>query len=635
MTDYAIGKTIYAMFSTKAFASNLPTSLLGVPVVSAYEDDGITQITAGITLGIDHDGVTGMNLITVVATTGNGFENDKDYNLVVTTGTVDGVSHVGTVVGTFSIGRAAGAVWDEILIGATHNLPTSAGRRLRGIQEFQGYEGGAVWIDTVNGTPGTVAFENGTVENPVDNLADANTIATAENYKIFQILPGSTINLAASQQNQVFRGSDWILALGGQDIGGSQFIGAAVSGIFSGVPTFISCLISNITGPGATIVDGRFGGTITNNGSDGWFIHDGRGEIAGAAASLTFDFGTAVGNTALNMRNWSGGFQVEAMGDTGADSLTIEGHGKFTEGTCTSGSPEIRGALAMAGITNLTPNEEANNTKTTTEDAVFDPPITAATHNVATSLGRRIRTLATNAIRDDTAQGPGTGNNQIQFDSGASAVDGAYDPAAVVIIGGTGIGQTRNILQYDGATVTATVDRNWKINPDSTSEFVIFGDAGREHVNEGLAQAGASSTITLNALASSNDDAYNDQTIFLRSGTGEDQARIVMDYDGTTKIATVDRAWDVNPDSTTGYVMSPLSLVNLAAITAAILAAGDIDGFTQEEAMKLILAVAVGKLSGAATVTNTIRSAADDADRVVATVDADGNRTAVVLDAAG
>jgi hypothetical protein len=63
----------------------------------------------------------------------------------------------------------------------------------------------------------------------------------------------------------------------------------------------------------------------------------------------------------------------------------------------------------------------------------------------------------------------GANNNQIQFDTGASAVDGAYDPAMVVLIEGTGVGQSRLILQYDGATRTATVDRDWKVNPDASN----------------------------------------------------------------------------------------------------------------------------------------------------------------------
>jgi len=159
--------------------------------------------------------------------------------------------------------------------------------------------------------------------------------------------------------------------------------------------------------------------------------------------------------------------------------------------------------------------------------------------------------------RTGIAQGAGTGNNQIQLDAEASAVDGAYDPSLVSIIRGTGIGQSRLILQYDGTTKTATVDRNWKTNPDTTSEFVIRSDAGREHVNEGLLQGATSTTATLNALASSVDDMYKQQVIFIRSGTGDDQAKIITAYNGTTKVATIDGTWQVTPDSTSAYTMLP------------------------------------------------------------------------------
>ena len=57
----------------------------------------------------------------------------------------------------------------------------------------------------------------------------------------------------------------------------------------------------------------------------------------------------------------------------------------------------------------------------------------------------------------------------------------------------------------------------------------------------------------------------------------------------------------------------------------------NIDGYTPEESLRLILAALVGKLSGAATTTVTIRDAADTKNRIVATVDDDGNRSAVTL----
>ena len=191
-------------------------------------------------------------------------------------------------------------------------------------------------------------------------------------------------------------------------------------------------------------------------------------------------------------------------------------------------------------------------------DNIMDESIAATDHNVPNSLARRIRQTGNIVIREDTAQGPGTGNNQIQFDAGASAIDNAYDPAVVAIPEGTtGGGQTRLILQYDGDSRTATVDRNWKIKPDATTIFQILANPGREHVNEGLARDGTLNTITLNVLASSEDDVYVGQAIFIRSGTGEDQRKFVIAYNGMAKVATVHTPWDIIPDTTSGYVMLP------------------------------------------------------------------------------
>lgn len=109
MPDFTLADTRYFMFFT-ATAADVPTTLLGTPIVSAYEDDSVTQITAGITLGVDHDSVTGLNLLTIVATGANGYEAGKQYNLVVTTGTVDSVSWIGRVVATFSLTAEAASV---------------------------------------------------------------------------------------------------------------------------------------------------------------------------------------------------------------------------------------------------------------------------------------------------------------------------------------------------------------------------------------------------------------------------------------------------------------------------------------------------------------------------------------------
>lgn len=56
-------------------------------------------------------------------------------------------------------------------------------------------------------------------------------------------------------------------------------------------------------------------------------------------------------------------------------------------------------------------------------------------------------------------------------------------------------------------------------------------------------------------------------------------------------------------------------------------------GLTLRQALRLIAAADAAKLSGATTTTVTIRNAvADSKDRIVATVDADGNRSAITYD---
>lgn len=70
----------------------------------------------------------------------------------------------------------------------------------------------------------------------------------------------------------------------------------------------------------------------------------------------------------------------------------------------------------------------------------------------------------------------------------------------------------------------------------------------------GTAQAGASTTITLQAnAASTRDDLYNGQTITITGGTGSGQSKTITDYVGSTQVATVNSSWSVTPNATSTY----------------------------------------------------------------------------------
>lgn len=76
----------------------------------------------------------------------------------------------------------------------------------------------------------------------------------------------------------------------------------------------------------------------------------------------------------------------------------------------------------------------------------------------------------------------------------------------------------------------------------------------------GTAQAGALSTITLRNDASAVDDAYNGMEVYIDSGVGAGQRRVVSAYVGATRVATVSVAWAVQPTAASTYQVAPLSL---------------------------------------------------------------------------
>lgn len=93
--------------------------------------------------------------------------------------------------------------------------------------------------------------------------------------------------------------------------------------------------------------------------------------------------------------------------------------------------------------------------------------------------------------------------------------------------------------------------------------------------------------------------------------------------------------WPITPVNGDDFTIYGLHVHPVAQIADAVMAAGDIDGFTLEETQKLQLAALAGKASGLATTTAIYRAADDTKPRITATVDANGNRSAVTLDETG
>ena len=101
--DFNTSAVIYSRFTTVT-TTGAPTQLAGSPVLSVYKTNSTTQTTTGVSLGVDHDSVTGLNLITVdTSADGTFYAAGCDFQVIITTGTVGGTSVVGYVVAEFSI----------------------------------------------------------------------------------------------------------------------------------------------------------------------------------------------------------------------------------------------------------------------------------------------------------------------------------------------------------------------------------------------------------------------------------------------------------------------------------------------------------------------------------------------------
>lgn len=257
------------------------------------------------------------------------------------------------------------AVWDELLTGSSHNIQNSAGKRVRQTQEIGVYEGGQIWIDTVNGTAGSTSYENGTVDLPVDNITDAMILSAALGIKRFKISPNSSITLGVATNNFVFDGDAWALDLGGQDVSDSNFIDADLSGICTGaVPHFHGCRMDGVTIPPSNLYNCGMTGDMTGGSAGDYAFIDCYSHIAGTATP-SFDFGAAVGNTNLSMRHYSGGMEIKNMGTTGTDKMSLEGDGQLViNADCAAGTVAIRG--------NFTVTDNAGGALTLSDDARYD-----------------------------------------------------------------------------------------------------------------------------------------------------------------------------------------------------------------------------------------------------------------------
>lgn len=119
--------------------------------------------------------------------------------------------------------------------------------------------------------------------------------------------------------------------------------------------------------------------------------------------------------------------------------------------------------------------------------------------------------------------------------------------------------QLRTVQSYDPQTKFAIVDSNWEAGriPPSGSTFLVINYKNADGIvfHEGIAQVGGKKTITLDNNAISDAERYRGKRIDIISGPGLPNSNRITDYLPGDRIAKLEDAWLVKPDTTSKYII--------------------------------------------------------------------------------
>lgn len=202
---------------------------------------------------------------------------------------------------------------------------------------------GSIWIDTANGSAGTVVGVNGLPSNPSDNLADALTLAASTGLRSFVVITGNlTLTGALTEWFVVLRGGSQ-LDFGGFSVNESEFYGGTLTGVGSGTITVRDAILEDVSGVVFGVAQRcGLGGTTAPGVGESTFDRC-RSQEPGLGIPI-LDFGVGGPARTINVRAFSGGIQIENM-DVAGDVCTIEyvAGRTIVDASCTAGTLVLRG----------------------------------------------------------------------------------------------------------------------------------------------------------------------------------------------------------------------------------------------------------------------------------------------------
>lgn len=243
-------------------------------------------------------------------------------------------------------------------------------------------------------------------------------------------------------------------------------------------------------------------------------------------------------------------------------------------------------------------------------DDIWDEVITGAQHNVNTSAAKYLR-QSSQSITGVTGTLQSATSTTAVLASGAVTADDLLNGERITIIEGTGVGQSRLISDSVALTDTVTVGHAWTTTPDNTSIYAI---QGAEVDVRAIAEQPATATASV--------DFDDLATILLDTG------ELQTDWtDGGRLDLIID---SILANQSSGVVLTAGERDSVA--TALLdLSDGVETSLTVRQALRLSSSALGAKVSGMSGNAPIFRDVNDLVNRITATTDADGNRSAVTL----
>jgi hypothetical protein len=215
--------------------------------------------------------------------------------------------------------------------------------------------GDKVALDVTSAFSGTT-FPRGTASYPVNNVADALSIAETRGLRTILVMSSMTLSSGDFSDGYVFRGINAVSVVmtlsGATDVTNCEFTNMTVTGTLDNDNVIRECAVSSLQLFAGFLYESTITGTVTlGTGSTAYLLSCYSGVAGGGAGEYpSIDFTSGAGID-LVVRGWSGG-----LGIKNCTSASTNASLDFESGRCIFESSNTAGDFTVRGICEVTDN---------------------------------------------------------------------------------------------------------------------------------------------------------------------------------------------------------------------------------------------------------------------------------------